>query len=110
MSLFWWEHCAPLIYPVPIKPETEIRRWAHWPDDVRPILEGWNKSGGEHTLSFYGSHVFKCPDCAEFCRQHNSAHLDRVPICDDCLIARARATQAAPTQPSDRPLIPYEEE
>ncbi len=75
--------------------------WGSWPDDVRPILESWNagprakrKEYGDHSLSFRRwLGVFKCWDCARFCEPHanGAAVLDGDWLCDDCLIARARA-------------------
>jgi hypothetical protein len=82
------------IYPVPVKPPTNIKSWGGWPDDVRPILWKWNHGHpGESRLRFTnnGFDVFKCPDCQEFCKQPLGAELDGDFICDDCLIGRARA-------------------
>ena len=99
------------IYPVPIKPASRIASWGGWPEDVRPTLWAWNH-GDERPLhdhkrisrlsfrrslrgSLYepGVHVFKCTDCEEFCAPHRNgaAVLDGDWLCDDCLIARARA-------------------
>jgi hypothetical protein len=77
------------IYPVPIKPPSNIGMWHVWPDDVRPILHGWNN---DRDLSFVRAGVFKCADCEEFCESHKlgRAELRGLPLCDDCLIARAR--------------------
>lgn len=82
------------IYPVVVKSGSDITDWSGWPDDVRPTLEAWNHKGGAHSLSFREWWTFKCPDCERFCRQHNGAILDGVPICDDCLILRAEAVVA----------------
>lgn len=81
------------IHPVAIKPSSRIGSWDGWPEDVRDTLWGWNHKGGDHALSFRENAVFKCPGCEQFCRQHNGAVLDGVPVCDDCLIGRARSTQ-----------------
>jgi hypothetical protein len=79
------------IYPVPVKPASSISTWDGWPDDVREIIRDWNRRCG---LSFAGHGVFKCWDCEEFCQaQAGGAAVfrDREALCDDCLIARARA-------------------
>jgi hypothetical protein len=85
------------IYPVPVKPPSAINTWSGWPDDVRDTLRSWNGKGSSHRLSFiwYGaSSVFKCTDCEEFCavHRHGAARLDGDWLCDDCLVARARAS------------------
>jgi hypothetical protein len=90
------------IYPVPIKPASPISTWAGWPDDVRETIWDWNHHDHrplhDHRcisrLSFKrSSHVFKCPDCEQFCEAHRNgaAVFDGEWLCDDCLIARARA-------------------
>lgn len=86
------------IYPVPLKPKSGITCWSGWPDDVVETLRKWNRQG---KLSFRGSQVFKCIDCALFCEpQSFTAAMLRYKthgkwhklgnVCDDCLIARAR--------------------
>jgi hypothetical protein len=82
------------IYPVAIKPPSGIRRWQDWPDDVRPVLERWNRQKGG--LSFGNDRVFKCADCERFCRERFGcvfARWSESPeyVCDDCMIARARS-------------------
>jgi hypothetical protein len=88
------------IYPIPVKPPSGITNWGQWPQDIEPVLKWWNAKSRprpegveRHALSFGGSsrNTFKCPDCEQFCRQGSTARLDEVPICDDCLIARARS-------------------
>lgn len=83
------------IYPVPVKPRTNINRWRDWPEDcvqaIKRLVRGWYSTGG----------VFKCSDCSEFCQPHPHGvpHLGSARdgrdcttiLCDDCLIARARA-------------------
>lgn len=83
------------IYPVPLKPASPIRSWRDWPEDVVDLLKHWN--GGYRGLSFWGHRVFKCPDCEQFCepQKYGTATLHGVEICDDCLIARARAALVA---------------
>ncbi len=80
------------IYPVAVKPPSGIKTWSGWPDDVRPVISRWNHEKGG--LSFCNSRLFKCPDCGEFCREHNGCVFDRLRepeyVCDDCVIARAR--------------------
>lgn len=87
---------AQRIYPVPVKPASNINTWAGWPDDVRDTLRTWNGRGSSHRLTFVwlGPSVFKCTDCGLFCKshQHGAARLDGEFFCDDCLIARARAS------------------
>lgn len=86
------------IYPVPVKPPSAINSWPGWPEDVYETLWAWNHRKVEagqlvSRLSFgRRTGVFKC-DCGEFCLPHRggAAVLDGVPLCDDCLIARARA-------------------
>jgi hypothetical protein len=100
------------IYPVPVKPPSGINSWEGWPHDVVRVLKTWNSGQGlrgpgkvtrRHHLSFRRSQtgsifephltVFKCVDCLQFCKPHGSgaAQLDGDWLCDDCLIARARA-------------------
>lgn len=84
------------IYPVAVKPPSGISSWDGWPDDVRDTLWAWNHGYPKDSrLSFRWTsrRVFKCPDCDEFCVQPLAAELDDVLLCDDCLIARVRATQ-----------------
>lgn len=86
------------IYPVELKPRSSISTWDMWPFDVRPLLELWNRGTLDrpYKLSFYGTRVFKCPDCSLFCEPaHNAAHLNGAFYCDDCLIVKARAFLAA---------------
>lgn len=90
------------IYPVPVKPASGINSWNGWPDDVRDTLRHWN--GGHRGLSFRRSAtgsifepsvcVFKCVDCEQFCaaHRHGAAVFKGDWLCDDCLIARARAS------------------
>lgn len=99
------------IYPVPVKPASNISSWSGWPADVVDTLRQWNSGRGvpgrrRASLSFRqtlsGSFfdpsvsVFKCTDCAEFCKPHGhgAAVLGGDWLCDDCLIARARAATA----------------
>lgn len=98
------------IYPVQVKPRTAISRWSQWPEDcvdeIRRLVRGWYSTGG----------VFKCADCEAFCEPHPHGvphvsgpgwkgthgypllaaerHLKADVLCDECLIARARAALA----------------
>jgi hypothetical protein len=104
--LIWWETGMPDAhsagsrhpYPVPTKPASGIQSWEGWPDDVRDIIRDWNRRCG---LSFVRGRIFKCDDCGEFCEP--AAHGDAVfrgtlRLCDDCVIARARAGYKPPQQ------------
>lgn len=87
------------IYPVPIKPATDINTWSGWPVDVVETLRKWNRGRLSFRRTQTGSifepdvATFKCVDCAQFCKahRHGAAQLDGDWLCDDCLIARARA-------------------
>lgn len=87
------------IYPVPVKPASRFNRWSDWPEDlvpaIRSLVRGWYRIG-----------IFKCADCDAFCHSHphgaahvrgggrsipRNEHERGVPICDDCLLALARA-------------------
>jgi len=85
-----------LIYPVPIKPATKINGWNGWPEDVVETLRHWNRGHRGLTFSRAGN-VFKCTDCAAFCEVHihGGAVLNGDPLCDDCLIGRARAVTSS---------------
>lgn len=101
MSFFGLDRWHDRIYPVPIKPPSKIGTWDSWPEDVRPMIWGWNHhhpSGYRmmSALSFVRSNmVFKCPDCEQFCVPHanGAAVLLGTWLCDDCLIQRARDAQ-----------------
>ena len=83
------------IYPIPVKPPSGIVSWRGWPDDVRDTLLRWNAGKG---LSFHTwDGVFRCEDCAEFCLQRLTARMRGALVCDDCLIARARAAALSRT-------------
>lgn len=79
------------VYPVPVKPASDIQHWGQWPDDVRQTLRDWNKSRVRR-LRFTHVGVFKCQACQQFCKSHTygAAVLDGDPYCDDCLIDVAR--------------------
>lgn len=77
------------VHPVPLKPRSNIRTWEDWPEDVQKVLKTWNSNW---LLSFYGSRVYKCSDCSEYCEGHSSvAFQNHEWVCDDCLIDRARS-------------------
>ena len=77
------------IYPVDVKQPSNIDNWGKWPEDVEATIRDWNRGKG---LSFAWIGTFKCEDCQKFCKAHRygAAQLNGVPLCDDCLIARAR--------------------
>jgi hypothetical protein len=79
------------LYPLPLKPATRINTWTAWPPDVEPILRDWHRNRGH--LTFTRGPIFKCVDCTRFCEahQHGAAVLKGDWLCDECLIARARA-------------------
>lgn len=79
------------IYPVRVKPASEIQHWGQWPEDVRQPLRDLNKSGVRR-LCFSRIGVFKCHGCDAFCDSHTygAAVLDGDPYCDDCLIQTVR--------------------
>lgn len=79
------------IYPVPIKPASDIYTWSKWPADVEPILRHWNR--GHRGLTFARIGIFKCTVCEEFCDSHTygAAVMKGKPFCDDCIISEARA-------------------
>lgn len=92
---------AERIYPVRVKPASDIGRWGQWPEDVEGLLHWWNKQG---RLTFHRTatgNVFKCEDCGEFCEPHThgAAVLSGDWLCDDCVIARARQCRIPTTQP-----------
>jgi len=76
----------------------KITNWPGWPADVHDVIWKWNHDG---TLSFrYASRpringvpYFKCYDCARFIqiRGADRCMWNGQPLCEDCLIARARA-------------------
>jgi hypothetical protein len=79
------------IYPIPLKPASPIKTWDGWPDDVRAIIRDWNHRCG---LSFVRGPVFKCADCEAFCEpapNGDAVFRGTLHLCDDCVIARARA-------------------
>jgi len=75
----------------------KIRNWGGWPDDVEPIIRKWNRDG---TLSFRyvgsprinGIPYFQCYDCRRFIQAvaADKCMWNNQPLCEDCLIARAR--------------------
>lgn len=81
------------IYPVPVKPPSQISTWDSWPKDVRSIIRHWNKKR-EVRLSFVRTlYTFKCDDCDTFCHAHScgaAVFPGELWVCDDCLIQRAR--------------------
>ena len=93
-----------MLLGVDVKPSSGIERWGDWPNDVRPLLEHWNKSVWVG-LSFYRRGLFDCDDCHARCEPSKDGvatfgattfgsrqwHKQREWLCDDCLIARARA-------------------
>lgn len=89
------------IYPVPLKPASGIASWNGWPEDVVKTLKFWNSGDCWATqgkrigagLSFRGWGVFKCTDCKAFCepQKNGTAIFNGDELCDECLIARARA-------------------
>lgn len=80
------------IYPIAIKPPSRINSWGGWPADVVATLRRWNREGLTFQRSWF---VFKCCDCKAFCLPHRSgvAVCNGAPLCDDCLIERARQAE-----------------
>jgi len=84
---------AELALGVDVKPSSGITSWPEWPDDVRPILEEWNRGTKDRVmkLSFYHHGIFDCADCNQRCEGHTTvAYLNNRWLCDDCLITAAR--------------------
>lgn len=97
-----------MIIREPIKPRSEINRWADWPDDVREELKAWNRQrapfpGWHYRLGFYRAgplrngayplRTFRCSECKYLCMHHpnGTATLDGyTKVCDECLIHLAR--------------------
>lgn len=82
-----------------IHPKSDIESWGAWPDDVRSILEEWNK---KHALTFVRvgmgwpwerkRKIFQCQACEEWHEppKNGVAVYKDMPLCDQCLIRYAR--------------------